>query len=126
MVRFFNAIISGFATWQLFMRAGLSPAAAFVCFLVLFVTLSMITSGLTGGIWNSGLWTTLPVRRFIGLTAEAVLWGFLAWVASGLAVSLNMFNRVGEYLYLLSCPRFSWTAICPTGGSHDEVQHEQD
>ena len=26
----------------------------------------------------------------------------------------------------LSCPRFSWTAICPTGGSHDEVQHEQD
>jgi hypothetical protein len=100
MVRFLNAAISGFATWQLFMRVGLSPAAAFVCFLVLFVTLSMITGGLTGGIWNSGLWTTLPVRRFIGLTAEAVLWGFLAWVASGLAVSLNMFNRVGEYLYL--------------------------
>src|SRR5512143_3437670 len=27
---------------------------------------------------------------------------------------------------LLSCPRFSWTTICPTGGSHDEIQHEQD
>jgi hypothetical protein len=30
------------------------------------------------------------------------------------------------FLDQLSCPRFSWTAICPTGGSHDEVQHEQD
>ena len=27
---------------------------------------------------------------------------------------------------LTRCPRFSWTAICPTGGSQDEVQHEQD
>jgi FAD-dependent urate hydroxylase len=26
----------------------------------------------------------------------------------------------------LSCPRFSWTAICPTGGRHGEVQHERD
>ena len=24
------------------------------------------------------------------------------------------------------CPRFSWTAICPTGGIHGSVQHEQD
>jgi hypothetical protein len=23
----------------------------------------------------------------------------------------------------LSCTRFSWTAICPTGDRHDEVQH---
>ena len=29
-------------------------------------------------------------------------------------------------LQSVSCPRFSWTPICPTGGSHDEVQHEQD
>jgi len=26
----------------------------------------------------------------------------------------------------LSCPRFSWTAICPTGGRHDEIGHDQD
>jgi hypothetical protein len=23
----------------------------------------------------------------------------------------------------LSCTRFSWTPICPTGNRHDEVQH---
>ena len=26
----------------------------------------------------------------------------------------------------LSCPRFFWTPICPTGGSYGEVWHEQD
>src|SRR5271166_4140495 len=26
----------------------------------------------------------------------------------------------------VTCPRFSWTAICPTGGSHGAVQYEQD
>ena len=26
----------------------------------------------------------------------------------------------------LSCPRFFWTPICPTGGSYGEVRHEQD
>jgi hypothetical protein len=25
----------------------------------------------------------------------------------------------------LSCPRFSWTSICPTGGRYGEIQHEQ-
>lgn len=25
---------------------------------------------------------------------------------------------------LLSCPRIFWTPICPTGGIHDEVEHE--
>ena len=25
----------------------------------------------------------------------------------------------------LSCTRFPWTAICPTGDRHDEVQHER-
>ena len=25
----------------------------------------------------------------------------------------------------LSCPRFSWTPICPTGGRYGEVQDEQ-
>jgi hypothetical protein len=28
-------------------------------------------------------------------------------------------------LQALSCPRFFWTAICLTGGSNGEVQHEQ-
>ena len=26
----------------------------------------------------------------------------------------------------VSCPRFPWTPICPTGGRYGEVQHEQD
>jgi hypothetical protein len=26
---------------------------------------------------------------------------------------------------LVSCTRFPWTAICPTGDRHDEVQHER-
>jgi len=25
----------------------------------------------------------------------------------------------------VSCTRFLWTAICPTGGRHGEVQHER-
>jgi hypothetical protein len=25
----------------------------------------------------------------------------------------------------VSCPRFFWTPICPTGGRYGEVQHEQ-
>jgi hypothetical protein len=25
---------------------------------------------------------------------------------------------------MLSCPRIFWTPICPTGGIHDEVEHE--
>jgi len=31
-----------------------------------------------------------------------------------------------EVLLLLnvSCPRIFWTPICPTGGIHDEVEHE--
>jgi hypothetical protein len=24
----------------------------------------------------------------------------------------------------VSCPRIFWTPICPTGGIHDEVEHE--
>src|SRR4051812_47702964 len=33
-----------------------------------------------------------------------------------------------HYLYILSvsCPRFFWTPICPTGGRYGEVQYEQD
>ena len=27
-------------------------------------------------------------------------------------------------LHSLSCPRIFWTPICPTGGIHDEVEHE--
>ncbi len=33
--------------------------------------------------------------------------------------------RLGAMLLELSCTRFPWTAICPTGDRHDEVQHER-
>ena len=37
------------------------------------------------------------------------------------------FTKVPLLRYLLngvSCPRIFWTPICPTGGIHDEVEHE--
>ena len=30
----------------------------------------------------------------------------------------------GALLLFVSCPRIFWTPICPTGGIHDEVEHE--
>jgi hypothetical protein len=30
-----------------------------------------------------------------------------------------------EEEFCLSCTRFLWTPICPTGERHDEVQHER-
>src|SRR6185312_12075233 len=32
----------------------------------------------------------------------------------------------GDRSQSMSCPRFFWTPICPTGGRNGEVQHEQD
>ena len=29
-----------------------------------------------------------------------------------------------DCVYRLSCPRIFWTPICPTGGIHDEVEHD--
>ncbi len=37
--------------------------------------------------------------------------------------------RSGDLLFVsgqvVSCTRFPWTAICPTGGRHDEVHQER-
>jgi hypothetical protein len=32
----------------------------------------------------------------------------------------------GLLIFVLSCPRFLWTPICPTGGRYGEIQDEQD
>ena len=34
--------------------------------------------------------------------------------------------KLGDGEVNVSCPRFFWTPICPTGGRYGEVQHEQD
>ncbi len=33
---------------------------------------------------------------------------------------------IASFHQIVSCPRFPWTPICPTGGRYGEVQHEQD
>jgi type IV secretion system protein VirD4 len=44
----------------------------------------------------------------------------------GMRLAFVVQNKAQLRELYVSCPRFSWTAICPTGGSQDEVQHEQD
>src|SRR5689334_21067811 len=42
------------------------------------------------------------------------------------AAAKRFFERLLQGLrYKLSCSRFPWTPICPTGGRYGEVQHEQ-
>ena len=41
--------------------------------------------------------------------------------------SVRLFHLVGSRDLIgaaVSCPRIFWTPICPTGGIHDEVEHE--
>ena len=83
---------------------------------------------------------TLSVGRRLSLGAAAAilllaaLVGFVRWSMDRAAeaqaeatqkmallqASEEISRRLG-----LSCTRFPWTAICPTGDRHDEVQHER-
>ena len=70
--------------------------------------------------------------------AFAVMMAFpISWTASTTSSFKAGFTLVGSYpsgvgrLYaedlivkIVSCPRIFWTPICPTGGIHDEVEHE--
>jgi hypothetical protein len=38
---------------------------------------------------------------------------------------IGMTRKLAAFV-TLSCPRFFWTPICPTGGRYGEVQYEQD
>ena len=58
--------------------------------------------------------TALLVGAWAGnATAETV-------VVDGDTIKLNGTT----YRLWVSCPRIFWTPICPTGGIHDEVEHE--
>jgi len=68
----------------------------------------------------------LPSREgSVGVTAadnrlfvEAVLYRYRAGIPWR-----DLPERFGD---CMSCPRFFWTPICPTGGRYGEVQYEQD
>ena len=86
---------------------------------------------------DSDLMSAVPIevgRPFRSMSAGVALpigWDNLSIVMSAGSSHDDLLGflfaqGVTAHLDAMSCPRFSWTAICPTGGSHDEVQHEQD
>lgn len=51
--------------------------------------------------------------------------GFIVTAVGSVAEALSQTSRSPAFAVLdLSCPRIFWTPICPTGGIHDEVEHE--
>jgi hypothetical protein len=71
-MRWLNAGISALVAFLFIRLFDLSINGAAFVFLVVFVVLSLTGSSF-GGIWNSGLWTTLPARRCIGAVADAAI-----------------------------------------------------
>ena len=71
-MRWLNAGISALVAYVFIRLIDLSLVGAACVFLVVFVVLSLTGSSF-GGIWNSGLWTTLPARRCMGAVADAAM-----------------------------------------------------
>ena len=68
-----------------------------------------------------------PTDTFDCLGKEGAVLSILVGRARPAADGLgDVLNAHGEMEPILSCPRFFWTPICPTGGSYGEVWHEQD
>ncbi|MDQ2763854.1 MAG: type IV secretory system conjugative DNA transfer family protein, partial [Pseudomonadota bacterium] len=86
------AAISGLVAFELFIQLYLPLPVAVGCFLALFVGLNLIVGGLVGGIWNSGLWTTLPMRRTVGLAADGLVVIALWWVGITIADRLDLWG----------------------------------
>jgi len=88
--------ISGLVAFELFLRLDLPFPVAVFCFLGLFVFLNLVVNGLVRGIWNSGLWTTLPLRRLVGLTADGIIYLVLAvpvwWLFDQYQVNVWVWN----------------------------------
>ena len=66
---------------------NLGPNGVAVVFFIAVVALSLAGTGF-GGIWNSGLWTTTPVRRFVGAGANAAVWIATALISWWLVVNV--------------------------------------
>ena len=71
-MRWLNAGISALVAYVFVSLFGLTFNAASFVFLVMLVVLSLAGSSF-GGIWNSGLWTTTPVRRLVGAVADSAV-----------------------------------------------------
>jgi hypothetical protein len=71
-MKWLNAGISALVAYVFISLFDLPPVGAAVVFLVVFVVLSL-TGSTFGGIWNSGLWTTLAARRCMGAVADAAM-----------------------------------------------------
>ena len=71
-MRWLNAGISALVAFVFIRLFDVPPFGAICVFLVVFVVLSLTGSSF-GGIWNSGLWTTLPARRLLGAAADAAV-----------------------------------------------------
>ena len=64
-------------------------------------------------------------HRFPAEIISHAVWLYHVFSLSLRDVELLLAER-GVVVSYVSCPRFFWTAICLTGGSNGEVQHEQD
>ena len=71
-MRWLNAGIAALVAYVFGVLFHVELFTAAIIFIVVFVILSLTGSGF-GGIWNSGLWTTLPVRRLVGAVADAAM-----------------------------------------------------
>lgn len=62
------------------------------------------------------------MRGRLNHATASVTYGDRVWYANRAV----QFSSHEKCVLVMICPRFSWTAICPTGGIHGSVQHEQD
>jgi type IV secretory pathway TraG/TraD family ATPase VirD4 len=71
-MRWLNAGISALVAFVFIRLFDVSLTVAACVFLAVFVVLTLTGSSF-GGIWNSGLWTLLPVRRLVGAIADGAM-----------------------------------------------------
>ncbi len=97
-MRWLNGGIAALVAYVFVRLFDLSPFGAACVFLPVFVLLSLTGSGF-GGIWNSGLWTTTPVRRLVGAVANAAVWIGTAAASWWLVI------------YVIGVPGLSWRLL---------------
>ena len=92
MGRVFGLVLGGWTAWQYGFQVSDALGVSFVTgmaitFLVAFVVAGIGTS-ITAGGFQSGIWSTTPVRRLVGLTADGGLFAFGLWVVSHVHILL--------------------------------------
>lgn len=107
-MRWLNVGLSAFIAWKAAMLLSLSLGGMVGVFIACFVVLGLLTGGLSGGIWGSGLWTLLPVRRIVGLAADAALLIALFLIARSIANAFDLWGVVYRYLNGSAYNAFFW------------------